>query len=431
MKNTNVYYGTRQFANGVEVSNDTFVTGQNNNDLIIGGSGSAKTGTVVFNLLLNPCGSLVVSDTKGLLYKRFAHYLEKEGYIVKNIDFVNPNKSIGYNPLDYIRRDEEGKIRETDIKKVANTLMPLLDKDEPFWEKAATRYISMLIGFVLEALPKEEQDMLSVLRLHREVMCGEGLKVLENWSRSHENSYSAKKYKEISGITSTEKTWSCITEFANEGLEFFGYNDFETIFRNENTIDLKDIGKQKTVLFIKGSDNDTAFHILSTILSDQLLQALIEEADENPNGRLKVPTRIVLDDFAASAAINNFDNVISIIRSRDISVSVVIQSLSQLSSKYSKEQTNSIINNCDHILYMAGKDYETSQLIANYLNKPIHTVLNLSGDKAVIISSGKGGQIVEKLKPYHVCKQIADRIDKDTLAELQLSQGEPYPEETV
>jgi len=419
-------YGTRKLANGIEVSNNTFETGLNNNDLIIGGSGSSKTGSIVFNLLLNPCGSLVVSDTKGLLYRRFANYLEKEGYVVQNIDFINPKNGMGYNPLDYVRRDEDGKLVESDVKKLASTLMPHLDKDEPFWEKSATRYICMLLGFVLEALPHEEQNMISVLRLHREVLGGAGMQMLKKWTSEHSNSYCNKKYKEMSNTTSAEKTWACITEFANEGLESFGYSDFYPIFSNENSVDLRQLGERKTVLFLKGSDNDTSFHILSTIFFNQLLQVLIESADNRPTGRLKVPTRIVLDDFAASAAIDNFDNVISIIRSRDISVSIVIQSMSQLKSKYSEEEADSILNNCDHIMYMAGKDYETSRLIANYLNKPIHTVLNLPKNKAVLISSGEGGQIVDKLRSYYVCKEIADKLDKKILGELQLGKEAYY-----
>lgn len=427
--NNNQTYGTRKLANGVEISNNTFETGLNNNDLIIGGSGSSKTGSVVFNLLLNPCGSLVVSDTKGLLYRRFANYLEKEGYKVLNIDFITPTNGIGYNPLDYVRKDDNGNLIESDIKKLANTLMPRLDKDEPFWEKAATRYICMLIGFVLEALPPEEQNMISVLRLHREILNGSGMGMLKRWSNENRDSYCAKKFREMNGTAVAEKTWACITEFANEGLEFFSYNDLYPIFGSENRVNLRQIGNEKTVLFLKGSDNDTSFHILSTIFFNQLLQVLIESADNNLDGRLKVPTRIILDDFAASAAIEDFDNVISIIRSRDISVSVIIQSMSQLKRKYSEEEANSILNNCDHILYMAGKDYETSKLIANYLNKPIPLILNLPKSQAVLISSGEGGRIVDKLRAYHVCKEIADRLDTQTLNELQLGKDIYYGKE--
>jgi type IV secretion system protein VirD4 len=122
-----------------------------------------------------------------------------------------------------------------------------------------------------------------------------------------------------------------------------------------------------------------------------------------------------LDDFASGASIQNFDNVLSIIRSREISASIIIQSLSQLESKYSKAESASIINNCDHILYMAGRDYETSRLVSNYLDKSVHTVLNLPRDKAVVIRSGEGGKIVDKLKAYHVEEDLAKTLEQDIL----------------
>jgi len=404
MRENNI--GSRIFAKGVEVSNNTYLTGLNNNDLIIGGSGSSKTGSYVFNLLLNPSGSIVVSDNKGLMFKRFEPYLKSLGYEVFTLDFVKPDLNImGYNPLDYVTS-------EKDIKKIATDIVPMLDSSEPFWEKSATRYISMLIGFVKDELTKEEQNMHSVVRLHREIMFGNGKKMMESYAQSHPDSFAAKKYKEMTGTSNCEKMWSSILEFVNEALDPYGYSDFDPIFNNKLNIDFRELGRKKSVLFIKGSDNDPSFNILTTVMFSQILQTLLEEADSQRDGRLKVPVRVVLDDFASGAVIKNFDNVLSIIRSRDISVSVIIQSISQLESRYSKAESDSIINNCDHIMYLAGRDKETSALISEYLNKSVHTILSLPRDKAVVITSGAGGCIADKLKAYHIDEKYASTIDK-------------------
>ena len=80
MKKQNI--GSRTFAQDVSVSNDTRKTGLNNNDLIIGGSGSGKTGTYVNELLMAPYGSMIISDTKRLLHRTFKTYLEEKGYTV-------------------------------------------------------------------------------------------------------------------------------------------------------------------------------------------------------------------------------------------------------------------------------------------------------------------------------------------------------------
>ncbi len=403
--------GERIFAPGVSVSNDTRRTGLNNNDLIIGGSGSGKTGGYIYNLLLNPCGSMIVSDTKGLLHRIFAEHLKSRGYKVHVLDFVNPRKSIGYNPLSYIRRNDIGEPNETDIKKLATALMPTLYAQEPFWEKAAIRYISILIGFVLEDAPGEEQTMESVCMIHRKLQMKEGRRILGEWAADHPTSFAARRYRQMIQATDAEKMWSSIMEFANEALDVFDYREYYPIWAGEESVDIARLGHEKMVLFVNSSDNDTSMHAVCNVFNTQAIQILIAEADKTEDGRLPVPCRLILDDFAASARIDHFDNLISIIRSREISVSIIIQSLSQLKYMYSEQQANTILNNCAHVLYLAGKDLDTMHYIADYLNQTVHSVLKLPKDKAVYMEEGKLAQIVPKLIPYkeqpdHQC-QIA------------------------
>ncbi len=139
--------GYRYLAKGVTVTNDGYESGLNNNDLIIGGSGSGKTTGYVCVNLNNPTGSMVVSDTKGNLYRKYADGLRKKGYDVKVLDFVNPEASVPYNPLAFIQK-------ESDIKKVALNIIPQnLDNTALYWTRAASRYSSSLIGYFLDALP--------------------------------------------------------------------------------------------------------------------------------------------------------------------------------------------------------------------------------------------------------------------------------------
>ena len=398
MKKQNI--GSRTFAQDVSVSNDTRKTGLNNNDLIIGGSGSGKTGTYVNELLMAPYGSMIISDTKRLLHRTFKTYLEEQGYKVYVLDFVEPEKSIGYNPLDYIRRNEYGEPNEADIMKLATAIMPTLDADEPFWEKSATRYIAILIGYVLEVLDKEEQTMKAVCEAHRFLQRESGRRKFESWASGNPIAFAARKYQQMRESSKAEKMWSSIMEFVNQGLDIFDFREYDPIWEGEKSIDIKKIGREKTVLFINSSDNDASMHTLSYIFNTQVMQVLIEQADQNEDGKLEVPCRLVLDDFAAAAKIEGFENLISIIRSRDISVSIIIQSLSQLKHMYSTEKANTIINNCAHVLYLAGKDRETMQYVADYLNQTIHTVLKMPKDKAVFIEEGSQAKVVTKLIPY-------------------------------
>lgn len=392
--------GERIFAPEITVSNDTRLTGLNNNDLIIGGSGSGKTGGYIYNLLLNPYGSMIVSDTKGILHRTFSEYLKEKGYKVHVLDFVNPEKSIAYNPLQYIRRKISDEPYEVDICKLANIIMPKLDASEPFWEKSAARYIGILIGYVLEAASKEEQTMTSVCMMHRKMRSKEGRFTFEEWAIENPDSFSARKYDQMAQSIGAERMWNSIMEFVNQGLDMFDYREYEPIWEGKNPIDIAGLGREKTVLFINSSDNDSSMHALCDLFNAQAMQVLLAEADRMDDGRLPVPCRLILDDFAAAARIENFDNLISIIRSREISVSIIIQSLSQLNHMYSVDRANTILNNCAHVLYLAGKDRETMQYVANYLNQPVHSVLKLPRDRAVFIEEGAQARIVSKLIPY-------------------------------
>lgn len=405
--------GFRLLGEGVVVSNDSYVTKINNNDLIIGGPGSGKTAGYVSNLLLNPFGSYVVSDTKGLLHRKFSKYLMKKGIDVVVIDFVDPNNSIPYNPLKHIRMKEDGKPYESDIKKLVCALSDTHREEDKFWLKMSERYISMLVAYVLEAMPEEEWTMSTVVKLHHEYGGGDAEELFKEWSKYNPDSFASRKYMDLRNSKEAEKMWVSTMEFVNEALECFDYSEYAKMFGTNETFDIASIGRKQTVVFLNTSDNDRAFSKLTNLFHTQALQSLIVEADHNPDGRLQVPVRLILDDFAASAKIDDFDNLTSILRSRDISVSILLQNLSQLEAMYSVSSARTIMNNCDHILYLSGHDPETSQFIALHLNKTAYSVLAKASDKAILISEGENARYIRKLEPIISLEEILKKSQKD------------------
>ena len=354
--------------------------------------------------LQNPEGSIVVSDTKGQLYRVMKNHLEKKGYKVCCLDLVNPQNSCGYNPLSAIRKHENGKVFEQDILTLANTIVPELDKHEPFWSLAAAGYIAFLVAYCLEALEPKLHNLISVCYLHDMFIRPNGDLAFAEFAEAHPDSFTARKYNKISSIRNVEKTWNCIVEFSNRALEPFDFNEAETIFCGENSFDIERLGKDKIALFINTSDTDRTFDSIANLFYTQTLQLLCSQADKNKTGRLDVPVRLIMDDFASGAKIPDFDKIISVIRSRDIAVSIIIQSLSQIESLYSHSEAVTIINNCDHILYMGSRDVETAEFIAYHLGRMPETVLGLPRDKMIVIESGKQGRIVDKIKPYCTLK---------------------------
>lgn len=395
----------RILAQGISVSNDTKSTGLNNNDLIIGSSGSGKTGGYVIPNLQNISGSMVVSDTKGQLCKMFSKELKAKGYRVYTIDMVNPLKSCGYNPLKGIRKYSDGKYREQDVLTLANTIMPMLDGHDPFWEQAATGYIAFLIAFCMDFLPPEEQNMMSVLELHDKYITNSSAFEFQRLIKYNVNTFSARKHRQLKAIANADKMWSSILEFANRALEPFSFAEAKHIFDNPKPFDLTELGRRKTVVFLNVSDTDRSLDQLVNIFHTQALQVLCSEADAKPDGRLKVPVRLIMDDFAAGARIPDFDKVISVIRSREISVSIILQSLSQLNALYSDAEAQTIVNNCDHLLYLGCQEPKTAEFIGYRLCKTPTSVLNMPRDSVILITNGEPAKMVKKIVPYSTMEQ--------------------------
>lgn len=396
----NSRYGRRVLAQGVEITNNTRISGLNNNDIIVGNSGCGKTGGYVVPNIQNIDGSLVVSDTKGQLAARFTDELRAKGYDVYTLDLVNPEKSCGYNPMSFIRRYEDGSFREQDVLTLARAICPPGMSEEPIWDMSAASYIAFLISYCLETAPVERQNLITVGELHRQFSRPDGDIPFLQWIDSHRDTFAAKKYFEITANRSADKMFGSIMGFVNVKLEAYDFREARYIFGKSENFDIRSLGRKKTVLFLNVSDTDRAFDQMVNIFYTQALQVLCAEADQNADGRLKIPVRLILDDFAASARIPDFDKVISVIRSRDIYVSLIIQSMSQLESMYSVAVSRTIINNCDHIIFLGSQDLQTSEFIAARANRTPESVLSMPRNKAYLISAGEKARLVDKIRPY-------------------------------
>ncbi len=411
MNKTNRYHH-RVLGKGLYISNDTRITGLNNNDLIVGSAGSAKTGSIVYTQLKSlKDSSLVVVDTKGLLARMFTKELEDKGYEVLTLDFVNPEKSCHYNPLDYIRRYDDGYPKEIDISKLSAALIPEhLDDREKFWTLSARGYLDFFIAYALSVLPKEDHNMYAVSRLYRAYMQELGEAIFLPWLEKHPDSYAAIRHQEMASNKAADKMVSSIYGFLNLALFPFDAVEFHGIFDPDcNTLsdgspkkvlDIGSLGEKKTVLFLNISDCDHSCDALINIFYTQTFQTLIGKANDNPDGQLKVPVRIIMDDFASGTVIPDFDKIISVVRSRDIWLTMCMQSFTQLESLYSKQQALTIINNCDHIVYLGSNDLESAQFIGTRALKTPETVLAMDRNKEYVIEGGKPAILIEKIAPY-------------------------------
>lgn len=432
-------YSKNRFQNNIprllgkdqQVSNNDIVSGFNNNDLIVGGSGCGKTGGYVIPNIRQGYGNMIVTDTKSQLNRILYHDLKSQGYDVSVLDFVNPEKSVAYNPLDYIRmsRDPNGMERysEKDIVSLARLLIPGYCNKDPFWEDSARTVISFLIAFTLEALRKQEHTMHSVIELFKVLQNNK--KQLEQWLMKNPDSFAARKYEMFKAVTTVDKTWQCIVQFVSEALEPFDFAEMNQIFGkdNPNKFRFSDLWTKKKILFVNISDTDRYADRLANLFYSQAMQQLCSAADKRPDGRLPRPVRFILDDFASNVYIENFDKILSVIRSRNISASVILQSLTQLESLYSKAQANTIITNCDHLLYLGGQDIDTAHYIGYRCNKTEEAVMLMPKGKAYLIERGKIGQIIDRIPPYADLKDNPDlKFSSDKTEQEFDSQDIPF-----
>ena len=382
--------GYRILAKGQTISNDTWATGLNNNDMIIGPSGSGKTRGYVKPNLLQMNGSMIVTDTKGLLRREVGPVLERHGYQVAELNLADPLASPwGYNPLAYIRFDARRDCcQEQDILTAAAALVPIEDDQQPFWEMFSRNFLEGMISYVLECLPEEEHNMIYVTRLFSEMASGNFDKLFRELCQIAPTSFAAMRYKMTQSCRQAEKMYSSVQGILAEKLAPFAFEGTQSLFRNPMQIDLCRMTREKTAVFLTVSDTDPSNYRLANLFYTQALHTLCGLADQAPGGRLELPVRFFLDDFASNVCIPDFDRIISIIRSREISVSILIQSLSQLEALYGRPKAMTILDNCDNLIYLGGQNSETAQFIAEKADRRASSILQMPMDAAWLFTRG-------------------------------------------
>ena len=417
--------GYRILANGITVSNDTWATGLANHDLIIGPTGGGKTRSYVVPNLLSSAESFVATDTKGSLRRQVGGILERRGFRVLELDFTDVLHSPwGYNPLRYIRWDGDRQCwNEQDIITVAAVLVPVTSRTDPFWDLSARNYAEALIGYTLDNLPQEEHTLVSVAKLFAEAETGILDELMREYCTICPDSFAAMRWKGLQGGRKADKTYSSILAILSQKLSNYSFGGVQQLFTNQNQIDFAAISQEPTAVFLRVSDSDFSLANLTSVFYTQALQMLINEADSRPDNRLQIPVRLYLDDFS-NLIIPDMDKTISIIRSREISVSIALQSVTQLEGLYGQDKAMTIIDNCDHLLYLGGQSVETARFIGAKANKPASAILNLPLGKAWLFERGALPREVKKydltrhplyrqLPEYAAQRAVLEREDEE------------------
>ena len=395
--NRSPYQSESILAKGETLSNNTWETGLNCNQLVLGPSGSGKTRNFLKPNLLQANASYLVLDTKGLLYREVGPVLADLGYDVQCIDFTDVCGTVGYDPLDHIRRDPTtGAPNQRDILSVASTLCPIEYTIDSFWDHAAANYLASFIAYVLEAYPREMQTMDRVVELFEQMADPKNMKnIFESLAQSRPDSYALKIYRRISSGFEADRMHSSIMGMIAEKMMSLAFKEAYDLYRMPRKVDFTAMGHSPVALFVTVSDVDRSLQGLTDSFVTQALQGLIEEADRCPGGVLPHPVRLFLDDFS-NLVIPDFDNIISITRSREIWVTILCQSISQLHARYGVPGSETIVANCDAQLVLAFSDNTTTQTYAPLAGKTVDTLRALPLNQSYLFVRGQKAKCVEK-----------------------------------
>lgn len=344
---------------------------RNLNVLVCGGSGSGKTRFYAKPNIMNANTSFITLDCKGEILRDTGSLLEQKGYKIKVLDLINMEKSHCYNPFAYLRDDNDIQRLVTNLFK--NTTPKGSQSQDPFWDQAAMMLLLALVFYLHYEAPEDEQNFPMVMEMIRagEVRedddsfnspLDELFNRLERRNPEHIALKYYRNYRSGSG-----KTLKSIQITLVSRLEKFNLDSLASITQNDD-LELWKLGEEKTALFAIIPDNDSSFNFIVGMLYTQLFQQLYYQADVVHNGRLPVHVHFVMDEFANVALPDEFEKLLATMRSREISVSIIIQNLAQLKALFEK-QWESIVGNCDEFLYLGGNEQSTHEYVSKLLGK--------------------------------------------------------------
>ena len=355
----------------VKIGFDAHKHRRNLNVLVIGGSGAGKTRFFVKPNVMQANCSMVILDPKGEILRDTGYLLMKKGYKVRVLDLIDMQRSHCYNPFVYLRDDNDVQRLVTNMFKA--TTPKGATSSDPFWDTAAQMLLLALIFYLKYEAPEDEQNFAMVMEMLRAGDVDEedskamsALDTLFYDLRKTDPDHIALKYYDAYH-SGSGKTLKSIQITLAARLEKFNLESVAGLTITDE-LDLWKLGEEKTALFAIIPDNDTSFNFLVSLLYTQLFQQLFEVADTKYGGSLPVPVQFLMDEFANVSLPDDFDKILSVMRSRGVSVSIILQNLAQLKALFEK-QWESIVGNCDEFVYLGGNEKETHKYVSELLGK--------------------------------------------------------------
>ncbi len=374
-------------------STDSRETQLNNNIVVCGASGCGKTMSISEpRLLETEHSSLIITMSKRKLAEKYAPMFRRRGYQVLTLNFAEPESSdVTYDPLAYV----DGY---RDITYLAESLVKANPKKEhanadPFWDEASVSLLSAEIAYTL--MKHRKPTFTDVLDLHNSLEIeenGGGISTTLDsrfaaLGQAQPKCFAATCWKSFRQLPI--RTAGCVYGTLNTTLDTVFTPELQYMMRERESIDFARLTRERTVLFVITSAVNPVLNRLVQVFYAQTFKQLFEAAEHSEGGGLPVPVHVLCDDFAVGGTIHNFHEYISIFREKGISVTLLLQSESQLESMYGTDNATTILNNCDTYLYLGGMDLKTCRSVSERLNVPLDEVLYMPLGRVVVFRRGQ------------------------------------------
>ena len=347
-------------------------------NIIIGSTGAGKTQVAIFPLvhsLSKHDESMIITDPKGEIYEKTSDMLRKKGYNVVLLNFRDPQRGSGWNPLHlpykYYKNGNPDKANELTDDLAMNILYDEnAQSQDPFWEKTSADYFSGICLGLFEDAKEEEINLNSVNAFTTvgEEKCGPNSVYVNEYFKS-KDPHSPAYVSASSTIVAPTDTRGSILSVFKQKIRLFAARENLSEMLSHSDFDFEDIGSKKTAVFIIVQDEKKTYHSLVTIFLKQCYEALVDYAQKN-GGKLPYRTNFILDEFANMPPLKDVDTMVSAARSRKMRFYFVIQNYAQLAEVYGKEKGDTIRGNCTNIVYLISTELaaleEISKMCGEY-----------------------------------------------------------------
>ncbi len=332
----------------------------NGNLAVYGSSGSMKTRSFCVNRILQAAvrgESLIISDPKSELYEKSSEYLRDQGYCVKVFNLVNPENSDSWNCLSEVEGQELMAQLFVDVI-IKNTINN--GKGDHFWDSCEMNLLKALVLYVDQSYAEQNRNIGEVYRLL--TLSGESDldSLFENLPPTHPAKAPYSLYKQAS-----DTVRSGVIIGLGSRLQVFQSELIKKITTRDE-IDLELPGQERCAYFLVTSDQDSTFDFLASLFLSFCFIKLVRYADKNcEGGKLPVSVHVLGEELTACGTIPDLSRRLSVIRSRNISMSCVFQNLAGLQNRYPLNLWQEILGNCDAQLFLGCTDELTAEFISS------------------------------------------------------------------